>query len=873
MANPHNLTLEEQIVTWSQQLPAWQRVLLAHIVQGSSFSEESLQQLIDRTISDHAIEDVDLNIDHFATSSPAAPPVGLRCVSNLQHVNAISSEMPLTICKDGLTIIYGDNASGKSGYARLLNRIATSRKTTEVLTDVFQDTQEAVPSAKIGYFQGDDHYELDWNESKNPRLPEILFYDSSCGQEYVESEAEFPYRPHALFAMDGLINACMGVQELVNRRLERNSQEKNPIPVIPPEVLETASGTFISKLSPNSRIKDLDKHLKSLNTPEMSEDSLKSQLSTLRSSDTKQAKQTLTRAISKLDTLCKHVNSARDVFSEEKIRDLKGKRASLQEVKKASAIQAEDLTTYGMSGIGNEAWRTLWEAARKFADQFAYTSKSFPNFENDDRCVLCLQPLNESGVVSMQRLDQFVQDELQKKVDEIQLHVKQRLDACDDHSLFDKSLVEVLNDLRESYPVEVQTFEQLVKECKSLMQKVMHEVEWPSAEGLPLLRFTELFKVLASASAQAKQHIEDLADPGTINQRIEYLTRKLAERNYLSELKNHRNAIVHEIHRLDQQRRLEELKAACNTAGITRKIKSLSEETITAVVRNQFDIEREWFKLDRVEITKTRASRGAVLLKAGLEGVKQNATLNEVFSEGERRALGLIGFFTEASLQASKSAMILDDPVTSLDHIRRGRVAQRVIDFACSRQVLVFTHDIAFVSELKKAASEHGVMVTERSVSQTLSNPRRPGEILNSHPWKAKDVPTRIDELKNGLKKIIKLTESKTCDQQSYEEATANWAGMLSETWERIFSLDIVGAILTDGGMEVRPKLVRILVHFSDVDFRQFDASYSKVSTWARRHDKSVHLNYVAPTIDELERELDQLEQWYDRVKKYKSIS
>lgn len=44
-------------------------------------------------------------------------------------------------------------------------------------------------------------------------------------------------------------------------------------------------------------------------------------------------------------------------------------------------------------------------------------------------------------------------------------------------------------------------------------------------------------------------------------------------------------------------------------------------------------------------------------------------------SEGEQTAFGLAGFFTEAVVDQSKSALIFDDPVTSLDHVRRDKVA------------------------------------------------------------------------------------------------------------------------------------------------------------------------------------------------------
>ncbi len=63
---------------------------------------------------------------------------------------------------------------------------------------------------------------------------------------------------------------------------------------------------------------------------------------------------------------------------------------------------------------------------------------------------------------------------------------------------------------------------------------------------------------------------------------------------------------------------------------------------------------------------------------------------------------------------------------------------------------------------------------------------------------------------------------------------------------------------------------MRLLVEFSEDDFNQFDASYSKVSQWAKRHDKAVTVNYVAPEVGRLEKELELVSAWFERVRKYK---
>jgi hypothetical protein len=336
----------------------------------------------------------------------------------------------------------------------------------------------------------------------------------------------------------------------------------------------------------------------------------------------------------------------------------------------------------------------------------------------------------------------------------------------------------------------------------------------------------------------------------------------------LEQLKKARPAIVKEIARLKERETLENAKSAAATTGITKKILELSEEGITEVVRDTFTRETDRLQLERVTIARTRADKGALLHQPKLVGARQQVTLPRVFSEGERTALGLAAFFTEAHLNASNSALILDDPVNSLDHIRRGLVAARLAALAGNRQVIVFTHDVAFVADLKREANGKGVPIAERSVTRSRADERKPGSCSTTHPWKAKDAPARLDELRRDLARIKK--ESSNWDQKAYEDAVAIWAGNLSETWERIFSQEIVGPVLAEGGLEVRPMMVKILARFTEDDRAEFEASYSRVSQWAKRHDKSALVNYVAPDVALLETEIGQVETWFKRVRGYK---
>lgn len=93
-------------------------------------------------------------------------------------------------------------------------------------------------------------------------------------------------------------------------------------------------------------------------------------------------------------------------------------------------------------------------------------------------------------------------------------------------------------------------------------------------------------------------------------------------------------------------------------------------------------------------------------------------------------------------------------------------------------------------------------------------------------------------------------------------------AGILSESWERIISMDIANQLVNKGTSEVRPRMFRVLAKISERDDEGSRRAMGGVK-WLRCRDKSTDTNYVAPEADELETELLLFRAWHDRIRKY----
>ncbi len=863
------MALEELIVEWSKERPAWQREVMRRVASGEVLTDADYQTLVTAIVTQADGPESTFTLEHLPQAAEDDAPVRLVEVRQPDHVNALESNDPLSFGSQGITIVYGDNGSGKSGYARLLKRIARARHQEEVLTDVFRDTALAKPSAVLVVKVGDDEKTLTWPDAGAPELQRMRFYDVDCGQAYVSTESDFPYRPSALFVMDGLIDVCVEIRRRIDVQLAENAASARPLPNVPQEVAATEAGKLLSNLSGATNVAVLDAVIANNSGASTTLEELKGQEVRLRAADTTLERQHLQRQARKLTDVREHIERLNTALAADVFEALARQRSEVDALEEASATLSNQFASEPVSGVGTVGWRALWEAARRFSEEAAYPNRPFPVVGEDSHCVLCFQSLDDRAQERMGRFEEFVKADIQVRLKEARTRLDREVQGL-------KGIVAVPNEVANNLSDLETTHGRLIAdtlERLALFDSAVTTLHEELARGLvpaPVnVESGGCVALLEEAARVATVAATELADPDGVKRQRDVVARRIAELELVDRLAASRQDVADEIARLTARQRLESAKSAAATTGITKKISDLSEESITDVVRDTFTRETEKLKLERVTIARTRAEKGALLHQPKLVGARQQVTLPRVFSEGEQTALGLAAFFTEAQLDGSGSTLILDDPVTSLDHIRRSLVAARLSAFAATRQVVVFTHDVAFVADLKKAASEKTVNVTERAVMRSRSEDRKPGACGTAHPWKAKEVPARLNELRQDVAQIKR--DAPGWSEEVYEDKVGRWAGKLSETWERIFSQEIVGPIIADGGLEVRPMMVRILAKFTDVDHAEFEGSYGRVSQWATRHDKSALVNYVAPDVSDLEKEVTLVETWFKRVKAYKA--
>ena len=861
------LTLEGKIIAWSKQRPEWQRYLLVKIADGETFTENDYDKLVD-DILDKKIPRTD-NLRQVPLVDTGGPTVKLVSIERSQNTNALETTAPLTFDPNGITIVYGDNGAGKSGYARLLKCITRSRHQEDILSDVFRDESGIKPSALFKIQIDDFEKSVDWPEHNRVETRQILFYDAACCDEYISTESDFPYRPPAFLIMDRLVEACNAVRVRIDSKLD-SMQPSERLPEVDSDIVHTEIGKFLDSLNKDSSVATLDSLVASLDEITETPEDLRSQEARLLTADASSERQLMIRNAERLDSLSDHYRELQRVLGEEVLAAIQRQKEDIKSLASATRKLARSRESEPLSGVGTSSWKELWESAKRFSEEEAYPKEVFPPVGTQHRCLLCQQEFDEDTRQRLRRLDELFNDDAQIELSEANRQYNIQIEQITNLDILPEAVMIQLADLKQVYPELVVTSRAVLDRFanrRNSMTKMLDDFT-NSVSVTDAVNSDELVSRFNNEATELRKTASELSDPSVVQERLRMVTCRRKEVELLEAAKSSRRAIVDEIDRLKTRAELQSVKDSAATGPISRKISELSEEDITGFIRDSFTRETDRLQLERVTVAKTRASRGVLLHKPKLVRPSQNAPLSRVFSEGEKSSLGLAAFFTEARVDSSESTMILDDPVSSLDHKHRELVACRLVDFAMNRQVVIFTHDASFVADLKLVANREGVKITDRSVERGLDGERRPGKCVTKHPWHIKDVSERLGLLENDLTRI--KDEMSNWDQEEYGKNVSQWAGWLSETWERIFRQSVVGPILADGGLEVRPRMVKILAKFSEVDEREFQASYSRISRWTNRHDKSDQVNYTPPEVDTLRAEFDQVKAWFDRVKGYK---
>ena len=857
------MTIETDLVAWAADRHDWQRDIMLRVCRQEIFGDAAIAAIADRLVNGEPTPTDGLTAADIPGNTVAAGGVQLSALRDLTGVNALAADQQLTFGSSGITIVFGENASGKSGYARLLKTAVGARVWDDILGDVFAKDSHITQGAVIDYQVADagPDEQWKWPGAASPQLQQVHFYDRASGDAYLSAESEITYRPSALILMDQLITVCDAVRVMLDQRLRDTDAAKPSMPVVP---AGTPAARFLAGLKSTTTDAEITTACMAPADSNESLGHLLSEEARLKTSDPTRERDHLTSLATSLGTIATWCDPLAATLTTQAIRGLAELRRSATELRTAATVaSAQNFDAEPVTGVGSTTWRALWEAARAFSEAEAYHDHDFPVTDSASRCVLCHQELSPKAGDRFFRFHAFMTDTTERDAVTAERALATARQSV--HGLVQVPAA-VLGAVAKVRAADASLAETVEVWIGTATAGAAAAISW--LDGAVDMQPAPVTAGPGVALIERAHQLRDQAaaiDATTFEEQLQSTATQATALQGQIALAASKDVITLEVRRLQARAQIEVARKSTDTGAITRKSSELTRHHVTREVRDQFTRESERLRLRRITLDDTSGVKGRLLHRPALLGAARPAALTKVLSEGEQTALGLSGFFTEVSFDATKSGVVLDDPVTSLDHGRRSLAAQRLAELGADRQIVVFTHDVTFVGDLVRHATEAKVPITERWVQR---NGELLGVCVDKHPWKAKDVGSRIGVLETRLAEIKR--DRANLDPEQYEEHCASWAGKLSEAWERAINLEIVNEVVDRGTSQVRPSKFRILSAITSHDNDEFKAGYGRCSEWARRHDKAPEVNFVAPEPEDLEAELARFRAWFKRIKSYR---
>ena len=733
------------------------------------------------------------------------PLLRIEEILDVHGLNAIKPGAALPFGKSNLSVIYGQNGTGKSGFARLLKQICGSRSKDDIHGNVFDSTPtpcRAHFKVSIDGKPADVHWDISSGPHKALRHAQV--FDSKAAQQYM-GRTEACYEPSRMKFVSALISTADAVSaELAGEK----ALLSKALPALPSALNHTAEARWLQSLKGTTTPASIDKEC--LYTEQLDKERIESEAllaekdiagRLLAINNEKTALKSIETAMSALQL---GLNDA-TAGELENLKNTAAKaRSTCEEAAAAIFGKAE------FEGIGSATWQKMWEQARAYSTSTAYVNTPFPNVSTDSRCVLCHQNLSKDAKARLTGFEKFVTDGLETTAKTAEKGFVDR-----------KKLLPILPG-KADWIVHISTlgFEEAdgitwLGLLKARLDQIaigspvsaLQPFDWSSINEAVKTKSADLITEEVSLSAMLQDEHR---------QAVQSRVQQLQAKQWLSQNKA---SISAERARLIAVAAIDKASRSAATNALTSKKNDLAKTELDAGYQTRFLEELKLLGGHRMPIAPQSKSggKGKITFGLNLVGAHGSHGLDYILSEGETRIAALAAFLADTTGSNQLAPFIFDDPISSLDQDFEEKVVERLVSLSATRQVIIFTHRLSLVALVDAVTEKWSKMPAMPSVKPTLTSLRRmnkvAGIVATASARDLKPESAVRGLIDNTITRLKKHQERAEVDDYETlgKSACSDFRVIVEKTIEHILLADVVGrfrrAINTQGKLHKVAKV------------------------------------------------------------------
>ncbi len=836
------------LVAWANQQGDWIRSVAGDVLASRSpLGIDRVAEIYEQFLIEKQLAPGDaLRVPAIVLQSGTADgteALTLMEMDSVENVNALTNGQKITF-NPGLTVVFGRNGSGKSGYVRILKRVARVRAAERVLPNVTGGKpSEATQRARITYRQGTVDGHVDWKgeEGVHP-LTRLDVFDARATALHVDEDLTYVYTPSDLALFRFVHDAIESLRGQLDTAIKSRNPSGNPFvhrfsreASIYPKIESLGAATDLAELERLGTVALED--VEAL-------DGLREQVAALRpeTSSTRVVQVDADRRL--LESLL-GTCTALQRFDAAAYRSARSKLAVAEEKYKTATQDA--FAGDEIPGALSEPWRAFVLAADAYRSHLGL--ETYPT--TTDKCLYCRQDLAGSALELVARYKEYCNSKL-----------KQGVDAG--RSTFDGTRRELSAHDLAVLATELSRREQLSKgavvlwivravalisAARDLQQHVRDGSDVDDSACRALLE--DVSRLLTAQHTEAKTMVAAMqgqaTERATAHQiaatRLRELEARILLRDLLPEIRKHVDSAQWAY------------KAQTFGGKFRGALKSLTDSAKEA---SETLLNQDFERLFRAECAVLHAPP----VRLDFPGRKSQAVrrkmvatdyrLSDVLSEGEQKVIALADFLAEVQLKPAANPVVFDDPVTSLDYGRMGEVVDRVARLSNTRQVIVFTHNIWFAIELLNRFEKRKEQVSYFDIAQDNGKCGIVTGGINPRSDSVSNIAKRINVAADEAKKASGETQAALLEK-AYEHVRA-WCEVVVETelLQKVVQRYQPNVMMTALN-KIKPQALAPAINV-------IVPTFEKACRYIAGHSQPLETLNVRPTLIELERDWAELQ-------------
>lgn len=676
---------------WAESHGDWSKLLINKVVS----TQYNLSTTDRTTVFNYFLQSLTLHTGLPAlaivkpTYTPTKKQIELVSLSNVTGVNRLAKNQTINFSKN-LTLIYGENGTGKTGYGRILKALGFSYEYNKAIhTNIYGKPEPQ--SALIKYNANGADQTFNWaGNNSDAELGNISVFNSNCVQISLSDNRQLIVSPIGFHLFNLVTEELEELTKLLQAKIASHPTILSWVNVLNPE---TPQQIFISKLSGTSTEQKLNELSALSPTHEQDLKGKETELSNLNKALLQTEINNLNSQNSELDVLIAKIQVAQTSLTAANWQALIDCNKEISNLESKTQTGIKDIAEKnGIEFYETTEFKSFIAAAESYIKTL--NKPEYP--QEKDLCVYCKQPLAGTAKELLLSYRALLNDKTQENLEELKkkkANLIKQVSQVGTDLIFHQATFGLTEGQKPKQPSEILEFNKELGALKTTF--ITDNVASGSAFNFDYSKYSKfLTDKKALITTSLAQKTSDLTNIAAKETQLKKDIAELKDRQLLS-------TKIFEIKKAIANHKVVSL---LNKNGSSFNSKSISTKTTQAreeLVKQNFDhVFAEELKALRKSHIKVDLSFGTSKGSSQVLQKLNSYALTEILSEGEQKSIALAEFLTELQLDNIKAPVVFDDPVNSLDHNIIDDVARRLMKLSKDRQVVIFTHSVLLFNSM-----------------------------------------------------------------------------------------------------------------------------------------------------------------------------